>query len=101
MTTWTTFETIDEMAVIRESSNSEHERNIDSTFWADRLGNVQYRENQFDRQSRFEIARTPKPDGSLVWSVIDLIGEEDRAQFTTGSMQEIVGFIAGRVLYGA
>lgn len=101
MTTWTTFETIDEMAVIRENSESEYERNIDNTFWADRLGNVQYYENQFDRQSRFEVARTPKPDGSFVWSVIDLIGEEDRPQFTTGSMQEIVGFISGRVLYGA
>tara|TARA_R100001509_G_scaffold123604_1_gene77308 strand:- start:88 stop:393 length:306 start_codon:yes stop_codon:yes gene_type:complete len=101
MTTWTTFETLDEIVKDRENSDSEYERNIDSTFWVDRLGNLQYHENQFDRQSRFEVTRTPKPDGSLVWSVIDLIGEEDRPQFTTGSMETIVGFIAGRVLYGA
>lgn len=101
MTTWTVFETIDKIVKGREASDSEYERNIDSTFWVDRLGNLQYHENQFDRQSRFEVARAPKPDGSFVWSAIDLEGEEGRAQFATGSMEAVVRFIAGRVLYGA
>lgn len=101
MTTWTTFETIDEIVKGREASDSEYERNIDSTFWIDRLGNLQYHEHQFDRQSRFEVVRAPTPDGSLTWSVIDLIGEEDRPQFATGDMSTIIGWVAGRVLYAA
>ncbi len=85
MTTWTTFETID------ESQNWD-------VFYVDRLGVHQYRQ---DERTRFEVARVPKPDGSMVWSALDLEGEEGRAQFATGSMEAVVGFIAGRVLYGA
>ena len=100
MTTWTTFETIDEMAKIRENSDSEYERNIDNTFWVDVLGNVQRYEHQI-RQTRFEVARVMKTDGNIVWSVIDWQSEDDQGSFTTGTMHEIVRFVAGRVLYGA
>ena len=85
MTTWTTFETIDE----NQSVNR---------FYVDRLGVHQFRQ---DDRTRFEVARVPKPAGSLVWSAIDLEGEEDRAEFATGSMDAVIKFIAGRVLYGA
>jgi len=85
MTTWVTFETID------ESNNFD-------VFYIDRLGVHQYRQ---DERTRFEVARTPKPDGSFTWSVIDLEDEEGRPQFKTGDMETIVAWVAGRVLYGA
>ena len=100
MTTWTTFKTIDKMTVIRENSDSEYERTIDNTFWVDTLGNVQRYEHQI-RQSRFEVARAPRTDGSIVWSVIDFQKEGSQSPFTTGTMLDIVRFISGRVLYGA
>ena len=99
MTTWTTFETIDEMATRRENSTDEMMRCIDNRFWVDRLGVHQHRE---DDRTRFEFSRAMKPDESVVWVCYDHEGEEEhQASFTTGSMRECVAWMAARVLYGA
>jgi len=99
MTTWTTFETIDEMATRRENSSDEFTRNIDNTFWVDRLGIHQHRE---DDRTRFEFSRAMRPDCSLAWVVYDREAEgEDQADFTTGTMRECVAWLSARMIYGA
>lgn len=95
MTTWTTFETIDEMAQIRAKSPDFDTRRIDNTFWVDALGNVQRTENQWDRPSRF---RFEFDTYATQWRVIDL--EEDEHTNLT-PMYSAVRWVAGRVLYGA
>ena len=88
MTTWTTFETLDEMAQTHGGT----------TIYVDRLGMHGYTR---DDRTRFEIALAPLPTGGSVWSVIDLEAEDDQDEFTTGTMRQCVQWMAGRVLYGA
>lgn len=87
MTTWTTFETLN------ESRTQQGE-----AFCVDRLGNFQRVE---DDRTRFVFAVAPKPDMSTVWSVMDLQAEDGQERFATGAMRECVQWMAGRVLYGA
>ena len=94
MTTWTTFETIDEMAQIRAKSADYTTRRIDNTFWVDALGNVQRTENQWDKPSRF---RVEFDHNHAQWRGIDF--EEDE-HTNLLPMVQIVRWIAGRVLYG-
>ena len=77
MTTWTTFETID------ESQNWDE-------FYIDRLGVHQYRQ---DERTRFKLERTEKQ-----WRVIDL--EEDE-HTNPMYMRDAIRWVAGRILYGA
>lgn len=94
MTTWTTFETIDEMAQIRAKSADYTTRRIDNTFWVDALGNVQRTENQWDKPSRFRV----EFDHNMAqWRAVDF--EEDE-HTNLLPMVQIVRWIAGRVLYG-
>lgn len=91
MTTWITFETLDEMAQTHGGT----------TIYVDRLGMHGYTRND---RTRFELAQVMKPDESIVWSCIDLeaeSGENDLQPFATGTMRECVQWMAGRVLYGA
>jgi len=78
MTTWTTFETID------ESQNWDE-------FYIDRLGVHQYRQ---DERTRFKLERVE----SGQWRVIDF--EEDEHTNPT-PMYQAIRWVAGRVLYGA
>ena len=80
MTTWTTFETID------ESQNWDE-------FYIDRLGMHQYRQ---DERTRFKLERI---QGS--WIVYDQDAEDDEIGAATGSMREVIQWVAGRILYGA
>ncbi len=83
MTTWTTFETID------ESQNWDE-------FYIDRLGVHQYRQ---DERTRFQLIRIGDQ-----WQVTDY---EHEANELTGSwshrgtMRDVIQWVAGRVLYGA
>lgn len=95
MTTWTTFETIDEMAQIRAKSADYTTRRIDNTFWVDALGNVQRTENQWDKPSRFLVEFD---HNATQWRAVDF--EEDE-HTNLLPMVQIVRWIAGRVLYGA
>jgi len=92
MTTWTTFETIDEMA----------HAHGDVTIYVDRLGMHGY--TQGDR-TRFILSRTLHASGqdfgSVLWVVEDLEAEDDQRENFRGTMRECVQFMAGRVLYGA
>ena len=85
MTTWTTFETIDE-------------REYETEFYIDRLGMHSYRQ---DERTRF--VRNRQSNG--LWNVGDLEvtadDDSDLSETTIGTMRECVQFIAGRVLYGA
>ncbi len=88
MTTWTTFETID------ESQNWDE-------FYIDRLGVHQYRQ---DERTRFQLMRTFED----AWRVVDLEASEaaediERISETAkvGSMRDVIQWVAGRVLYGA
>jgi len=90
MTSWVTFKTID------ESQNWDE-------FYIDRLGIHQYRS---DERTRFELKRTyhptPKGDfGSVMWIVTDLEAEDDEIGAATGSMREVIQWVAGRMVYGA
>ena len=78
MTTWTTFETIDESQNWNE-------------FYIDRLGVHQYRQ---DERTRFKLERVE----SGQWRVIDL---EENEHTNPTPMYSAVRWIAGRVLYGA
>jgi len=95
MTTWTTFETIDEMAQIRAKSPDYTTRRIDNTFWVDALGNVQRTENQWDRPSRFRVEFDTY---ATQWRGVDLEQDEHTNLLP---MYQMVRWIAGRVLYGA
>ena len=90
MTTWTTFETLDESA-----HKSDHALQL---FYVDRLGMVQF--GLEDDRTRFVFAVAPKPDMTTTWSVMDLQAEDDQDKFTTGTMKECVQWMSGRVLYG-
>ena len=88
MTTWTTFETID------ESQNWDE-------FYIDRLGVHQYRQ---DERTRFQLMRTFED----AWRVVDLEAlevaeniEQISETAKVGSMRECVQWVAGRILYGA
>ena len=83
MTTWTTFETIDESAQRSEFAVR--------SFYVDRLGVHQYRQ---DERTRFKLERVE----SGQWRVIDL--EEDE-HTNPLPMRDAVRWVAGRVLYGA
>lgn len=87
MTTWTTFETID------ESQNWDE-------FYIDRLGVHQYRQ---DERTRFELVRIDD-----AWRVVDLEALEDAEDIEqisgtskVGSMRDVIHWVAGRILYGA
>ena len=80
MTTWTTFETIDE-------SNNWDE------FYIDRLGVHQYRQ---DERTRFKLERLGDE-----WRVEDLEAEDDQFYKYQSNMRDVIQWIAGRVLYGA
>ena len=79
MTTWTTFETLD------ESRTQQGE-----AFCVDRLGNFQRIE---DDRTRFILERVENQ-----WRVIDL--EEDE-HTNPMFMRDAIRWVAGRVLYGA
>ncbi len=80
MTTWTTFETID------ESQNWDE-------FYIDRLGVHQYRQ---DERTRFKLERVPTHE--YHWRVIDLEEDEHTAPMY---MRDAIRWVAGRILYGA
>ena len=83
MTTWVTFETIDESP------------NFDG-FYIDRLGMHQYRS---DDRTRFELVRAE--DGN--WWVEDYEWDEvpDRSMRFKGTMREAIQWVGGRMVYGA
>lgn len=83
MTTWTTFETID------ESQNWDE-------FYIDRLGVHQYRQ---DERTRFEFTRHKGG-----WVVVDSQPQDDEGDLAPaheGTMRECVEFMSARILYGA
>ena len=80
MTTWTTFETIDE------------NQNV-NRFYVDRLGVHQYRQ---DERTRFKLERH-----NDAWIAYDYEPEDDENGATVGSMREVIQWVAGRILYGA
>lgn len=80
MTTWTTFETIDQTPRFTE-------------FYVDRLGVHQY---HYDDRVRFEFQRAGDE-----WICIDNERPEGLAPAIQSSMRKCVEFIASRVLYGA
>ena len=84
MTTWTTFETLDETRTEQGEA-----------FCVDRLGNFQRVE---DDRTRFVFTRTQ----GGAWNCYD--NEADLDEQTTtcfGTMRQCVQWLAGRVLYGA
>lgn len=90
MTSWVTFETINETAQRSEFAVR--------SFYVDRLGCHQYHD---DDRVRFEF----KTVNGVTWSVVDREREDDNTTITTydtiGTMRECVQWIAARVLYGA
>ena len=80
MTTWTTFETIDETERFTE-------------FFIDRLGVHQYRQ---DERTRFKLERRGDE-----WRVEDLEAEGDQFHKYESNMRDVIHWVAGRVLYGA
>jgi len=80
MTTWTTFETLDE-------SNNWDE------FYIDRLGVHQYRQ---DERTRFKLERRGDE-----WRVEDLEAEGDQFYKYESNMRDVIHWVAGRILYGA
>jgi len=86
MTTWTTFETIDETPRFQE-------------FFVDKLGVHQYAK---DNRTRFHIVRGTQPKSVQTdWVVWDLESEDDQRDAHEGTMREVIQWVAGRVLYGA
>ena len=86
MTTWTTFETIDETPRFTE-------------VFIDRLGMHSYRQ---DERTRFILSYQ---EINNLWHVGDLGAlEDDECELSEtyiGTMRECVQWVAGRVLYGA
>jgi hypothetical protein len=93
MTTWTTFETID------ESENWDE-------FYIDRLGVHQYRQ---DERTRFKLERHEGATfdfgeaniRAFTWVAHDYSPEDDEDESSIGSMREVIRWVAGRILYGA
>ena len=83
MTTWTTFETID------QSRTQQGE-----AFCVDRLGMFQRVE---DERTRFVFTKGV----SRSWNCQDLEAEDDQTQACYGSMRDCVKWMSARVLYGA
>ena len=84
MTTWTTFETIDETPRFTE-------------VFIDRLGVHSYREEE---RTRFHLIRLRDND----WQVTDYEHELEELAGSwshRGSMREVIQWVAGRILYGA
>lgn len=83
MTTWTTFETIDETSRFTE-------------VFIDRLGVHQYRS---DERTRFQLIRIGDQ-----WQATDYEHEANELTGSwahRGSMRDVIHWVAGRVLYGA
>ncbi len=85
MTTWVTFETIDETPRFTE-------------FFVDRLGMHSYVE---DDRTRFSFVRVGIDGDAITWQIFDREHEDDQSRTVKGSMRDCVGFMASRVLYGA
>jgi len=87
MTTWTTFETID------ESQNWDE-------FYIDRLGVHQYRQ---DERTRFQLTRSDDSWYAVDLEALDAADDLDEMSESTkfGSMREVIHWVAGRILYGA
>ena len=83
MTTWTTFETLD------ESRTQQGE-----AFCVDRLGNFQRVE---DDRTRFVFTK----GGGCFWNARDLEAEDDQTRECHGTMHDCVQWLSARVLYGA
>ena len=80
MTSWVTFETIDESQNWNE-------------FYIDRLGMHQYRS---DERTRFKLERI---EGS--WIVYDKEAEGDQFHKYESNMRDVIHWVAGRMVYGA
>jgi hypothetical protein len=80
MTTWTTFETIDERGYVTE-------------FYIDRSGMHSYRQ---DERTRFKLERVQTHE--YHWRVIDLEDDEHTAPMY---MRDAIRWVAGKILYGA
>ena len=85
MTTWTTFETIDETPRFTE-------------FFVDRLGMHSYVE---DDRTRFAFIRVGIDGDAITWEVYDRESEDAQSRKFKGTMLECVQWVSGRVLYGA
>lgn len=85
MTSWVTFETID------ESQNWDQ-------FYIDRLGMHQYRS---DERTRFKLERSQEHAEPSQWIAYDYEAEGDEIGATIGTMREVIQWVAGRTLYGA
>ena len=90
MTTWTTFETIDEMAQRSEFAHT--------VLYIDRLGVHGYRQ---DDRTRFIL----NYQANHLWHVGDLEASADDecelSETYIGTMREVIQWVAGRILYGA
>ena len=80
MTTWTTFETLDETPRFTEG-------------FIDRLGMHSYVK---DERTRFKLERF-----NDAWIAYDYEAEDEENGATVGSMREVIQWVAGRILYGA
>lgn len=80
MTTWTTFETIDETERFTE-------------FFIDRLGMHSYVQ---DERTRFKLERRGDE-----WRVEDLEAEGDQFYKYQSNMRDVIHWVAGRMVYGA
>lgn len=81
MTSWVTFETID------ESQNWDQ-------FYIDRLGMHSYVQDL--ERSRFEVKRV-----GTEWIVEDMEASGDEYYKFQGPMRDVIHWVAGRILYGA
>ena len=86
MTTWTTFETIDETPRFTE-------------VFIDRVGMYS---SIKDERTRFHLVRGTQPGNLRTdWVVWDLKGEDHQEDYHSGTMRDVIQWVAGRVLYGA
>lgn len=85
MTTWTTFETIDETERFTE-------------VFIDRLGVHSYIK---DERTRFKLERSQEHAEPSQWIAYDYEAEGDEIGATIGTMREVIQWVAGRTLYGA
>jgi len=86
MTTWTTFETIDETPRFTE-------------VFIDRLGMHSYVQ---DERTRFKLERGTQPKKLRTdWVVWDLESEDTQEDYHSGTMRDVIQWVSGRILYGA